>query len=50
MLDTHGIEAEANAMVTGFHQQASEALAASGIAPGASGLMELLHMLDIRTS
>ncbi|HYJ12955.1 MAG TPA: polyprenyl synthetase family protein [Thermomicrobiales bacterium] len=50
MLDTHGIEAQANAMVTGFHQEASASLASSGITSGSSGLMQLLQMLDIRTS
>jgi geranylgeranyl diphosphate synthase type I len=50
MLDTHGIEAQASAMVAEFHQQASTALTDSGIAAGSSGLFELLHMLDVRTS
>jgi geranylgeranyl diphosphate synthase type I len=50
MLDAHDIEAQASAMVAEFHRQASSALTGSGIAAGSSGLFELLHMLDVRTS
>jgi geranylgeranyl diphosphate synthase type I len=50
MLDSHGIEAQANAMVTHYHRQAREALTGSGMASGSAGLQDLLHMLDARTS
>jgi geranylgeranyl diphosphate synthase type I len=49
MLDVHGIQHQATEMVSGFHQQAEAALAASAAVDQGAGLRQLLHTLDTRS-
>jgi len=50
LLDIHGIEGQASDMVSSYHRLAREALLGSGIDSRDSGLVELVRMLDLRTS
>ncbi len=50
MLDRHGIEAQALAMMSNYHQRADEALAECVPAGRQAALAGLLHMLDTRIS